>query len=87
MKIKCPIYLEKSFSFLKHNEKLFYSLGNNYNNNNLNFEVCMSLKKRFFDEYFQEIKTKLITDQNNLVNFHLEEDFYLTDRVHFSIHK
>jgi len=47
----------------------------------------MSLKKRFFDEYFQEIKTKLITDQNNLVNFHLEEDFYLTDRVHFSIHK
>lgn len=56
-------------------------------NNSMNYEILVRLKKRFFIENHEDLIGKLSFDQENIFNFHLEKDLYLTDKVNFTINK
>ncbi len=58
------------------------------NTNNINYEICLRIKNRFFKENNEQIINKFRENkEENIFNFNLDEEIYLTEKIGFIINK
>jgi len=77
--------LEKNNSNKLNNRESFFTGSNK--NEIMNYEISVRLKNRFFKENHDDLIKKLSNKEENIFNFRLEDDLFLTDKVNFTINK